>query len=74
MFNMYQELVDRIDELLKERKEQQKLIEKLKRIYLRIPFDIIEELTAKEILTKKEKDYWIKLYSIMKNDLKSKGE
>lgn len=61
MFNTYQELVDRIEELLKERKQQEKLIKKLKNMYLKIPLQYINELTMRQILTETERAYWIKL-------------
>ena len=61
MFNMYQELVDRIEELLRERKKQEKLIKMLKRLYLKIPYETIVQLEYDNILTRKEKDYWLKL-------------
>jgi len=61
MFNTYQELVDRINELLKERERQEKLIKKLKNLYLKIPIHVINQLTKEYILTGQERDYWIKL-------------
>lgn len=61
MFNMYQELVDRINELLKIKKRQDKLIERLKLLYIKIPYETIVELEHDKILTQKEKEYWLQL-------------
>lgn len=61
MFNMYQELVDRINELLKENRQQKKLIEKLKRIYLKIPYNFINDLVREDVLTYAELNYWLRL-------------
>lgn len=64
MFNMYQELADRIEELLKENKKLKNIILSLQLLYLRIPRGVIEDLVEKKILTEKEKEYWEKLYKI----------
>lgn len=61
MFNTYQELVDKINELLKQRRRQAKVIRMLKGLYLKIPYETIVQLTHDEILTEKEKEYWLRL-------------
>ena len=61
MFNTYQELVDRINELLKIKKKQEKVIKALKNMYLKIPYEIIVQLEHDKIITNKDKEFWLRL-------------
>ena len=61
MFNMYQELVDKINELLKQNRKQAQLIRKLKNLYVRISYSIINELCRNEVITEDELHYWFEL-------------
>lgn len=54
MFNMYQELVDRINELLKEN-------EKLRYLYGKIPFATINTLYKNEMITEDDLSFWYEL-------------
>jgi len=58
MFNTYQELVDRIEELLVERKKLNKRIRRIEKIYGKIPPFMIEHLYRGGYISKEEKIYW----------------
>ena len=63
MFNMYQELVDRIEELLKEREVLKRKIKRIENIYAKIPPFILNDLYKLKYITKEEKIYWSILQS-----------
>lgn len=58
MFNTYQELVDRIDELLKEREKQQKKHQRMIDIFTSIPRTTIDRMYEKGDITQEERIYW----------------
>jgi len=58
MFNTYQELVDRIEELLAERKKDKRKIDKLEDMYSRIPKYMIQTMFANGIITEHERNFW----------------
>lgn len=58
MFNMYQELVDRIDELLKQRKKKENTLNRFKTIYGEIPKDTIQYMYDCKLITEEEKIFW----------------
>ena len=58
MFNTYQELADRINELLKEREKLNNKIKRIEDIYGKIPFYVIENLYRKGVLSEEEQMYW----------------
>jgi hypothetical protein len=61
MFNTYQELVDRIEELLKERERLTKKIKHLEDLYSRIPRKTIDHLHFYNIINDEEKLFWVML-------------
>lgn len=61
MFNTYQELVDRIDELLKERDFLNNKVKHLERLYGKIPQSTIERLYFNKEITEEERLYWVML-------------
>lgn len=74
MFNTYQELVDRIEELLQDKKKLQKRITELEELYNKIPDYVIRNLYDRGILTLEEKMFWNMLeYKKLKKRL-NKGE
>lgn len=58
MFNTYQELVDRINELLKERKKLNNKIKRLEDLYSKIPVDYIITMYVRHQITEEEYKLW----------------
>ncbi len=58
MFNTYQELVDRINELLKERQKLNNKIKRLEDLYSKIPVDYIITMYVRHQITEEEYKLW----------------
>lgn len=73
MFNTYQELVDRIEELIQDKKKLQKRITELEELYNKIPDYVIRNLYDRGILTLQEKMFWNMLeYKKLKKKIEKK--
>lgn len=68
MFNTYQELADRIEELLKERESLKRKIKHLEELYSKISVREVNNLYERQEITREERLYW----SILQ--MKKKGE
>lgn len=68
MFNTYQELADRIEELLKERESLKRKIKHLEELYSKISVREVNSLYERQEITREERLYW----SILQ--MKKKGE
>lgn len=58
MFNTYQELVDRIDELLEERKHLNNKIKHLEELYGKVPERTIKDMYFKNKINNEERLFW----------------
>ena len=58
MFNTYQELADRINELLKEREQLNKRIKRLEDLYSKVPQRTINDMYHRGDITREERIYW----------------
>lgn len=67
MFNTYQELVDRIDELLKQREKKENTLNRFKTIYGEIPKHTIQYMYENNLITKEERIFWEILQRRKKN-------
>ena len=61
MFNTYQELADRIDELLSEREKLQKRIKRLEGLYSKVPQRTINDMYHRGDISREERIYWAML-------------
>jgi len=61
MFNTYQELADRIDELLEERKHLLNKIKHLEDLYSKVPQKTINDMYFRKEIDKEERLFWVML-------------
>ena len=58
MFNTYQELVDRIEELLKQREQLKQQMKKYEYLFSLIPRKVINTMYDNKLITTQERIFW----------------